>query len=135
MAITFDRALGIHDDALLVRGQRAEVLANNIANADTPNFLARDLDFQSVLEGEADALKQMPLKMAVTDTQHHEGIADPAFAAEMMYRIPHQPAIDGNTVEVQEEMARYTENALGYQTSFTFLNRKFSGLEAAIKGE
>ncbi|MGB0732429.1 MAG: flagellar basal body rod protein FlgB [Pontibacterium sp.] len=135
MAISFDKALGIHDDALLVRGQRAEVLANNIANADTPNFLARDLDFKSVLEGEANALKQAPLKMMVTDHQHQEGVIDPAFAAEMMYRIPNQAAVDGNTVEVQEEMARYTENALGYQTSFTFLNKKFQGMERAIKGE
>lgn len=133
MAISFDKALGIHDDALLLRARRAEVLSNNIANADTPNFKARDLDFKAVLEGKMNL--QPPLELARTDGAHHAAIAEPAYASQLDYRIPHQPAVDGNTVEVQEEMARYTKNALDYQASFGFLDGKFKGLKDAIKGE
>lgn len=134
MSISFEKALGIHDDALAVRSRRTEVIANNIANADTPNFQARDLDFKSILEG-VQSSSQAHLKMQKTHTQHQDNIAEPDFAADLMYRNPTQPAVDGNTVDVQEEMARYTENALAYQASFDFLNRKFKGLERAIKGE
>lgn len=139
MAISFDKALGIHDDAVALRSKRAEVIANNIANADTPNFQARDIDFKSVLQG-VQGLKgtqqnQAPLKMVNTHAAHNDSVIHPDFAAELLFRTPMQPAVDGNTVDVQEEMARYTENALGYQASFDFLNRKFKGLTSAIKGE
>ncbi|TVQ72204.1 MAG: flagellar basal body rod protein FlgB [Oceanospirillales bacterium] len=134
MAFSFDSALAPHADALVLRARRAEILANNIANADTPNFKARDIDFASVLEG-VQGGQQSPLKLATTQARHQSQIADPDFAADLMYRIPHQPAVDGNTVEVQEEMARYTDNALRFQASFEFLNSKFSGLTKAIKGE
>lgn len=137
MAINFDSALGIHDDAMLLRTQRAEIIANNIANADTPNYLARDIDFAQALE---DAMLPTestlkPVQLNTTNTGHMEGIVNPGFAAEMMYRTPIQASVDGNTVDSQGEMARYTENAVGFQASFTFLDRKFKGLEKAIKGE
>ena len=131
MAFSFDSALGPHADALVLRARRAEVLANNIANADTPNFKARDIDFASVLEG-IQGGQQSPLKLATTRAGHNTQIADPDFAADLMYRIPRQPAVDGNTVEVQEEMARYTDNALRYQASFQFLDSKFSGIKKAL---
>lgn len=139
MAISFDKALGIHDDAVALRSKRAEVIANNIANADTPNFQARDIDFKSVLQ-DVQGVKgvqqnQAPLKMLNTHAAHKDTVIHPDFAAELLFRTPMQPAVDGNTVDVQEEMARYTENALGYQASFDFLNRKFKGLTSAIKGE
>ncbi len=132
MAISFDKALGIHDDAMLLRSQRAEVIANNIANADTPNYQARDIDFKSVLSGVSSDPK---LPVAKTDSGHASGFLNPDMAADMMYRIPSQASVDGNTVEVQEEMASYTENALAFQSSFTFVDKKFKGLMAAIKGE
>ncbi|WP_299198948.1 flagellar basal body rod protein FlgB [uncultured Amphritea sp.] len=133
MAISFDKALGIHEQAVNVRVQRAEILANNIANGDTPNYKARDIDFQSILQGVQDG--QQPLKMARTDAGHSSGLVSPDFAAELMYRIPTQPSVDGNTVDVQEEMARYSKNAVDYQASFEFLNKKFKGLSNAIRGE
>lgn len=133
MAISFDSALGIHDDAMLLRARRAEVIANNIANADTPNYQARDIDFRSILSGvEA---QQAPLELVKTSVGHNAGFINPDLAADMMYRVPTQPSVDGNTVEVQDEMARYTENALAFQSSFTFLDKKFKGLMSAIKGE
>ncbi len=131
MAITFDKALGIHDDALLLRARRAEVLANNIANADTPNFKARDLDFKAILNGEIEA----PLALKTTDGEHYSGIVDPDFAADLMFRIPHQASVDGNTVELHQEMARYTDNSLAYQSSFTFLDKKFKGLMNVLKAQ
>lgn len=132
MAINFDSALGVHDDALALRGRRAEVLANNIANADTPNFKARDVDFAAVLAGQLDSY-ELPLEQ--TAARHQDEFLSPDTAADLLFRTPHQPSVDGNTVELQEEMARYTENAIRYQASFQFLNSKFKGLTSAIKGE
>jgi flagellar basal-body rod protein FlgB len=132
MAISFDAALGIHEDALLHRARRAEVLANNIANADTPNFKAKDITFSQALNNASDT---MSIKQVATSPGHQTALLDPGMAADMMFRIPTQASVDGNTVEVQQEMARYTENALGYQASFEFLNKKFTGLKSAIKGE
>ncbi|WP_409523849.1 flagellar basal body rod protein FlgB [Nitrincola sp. MINF-07-Sa-05] len=133
MAINFDNALGIHPDALLLRTRRSEIIANNIANADTPNFKARDIDFSAVLKGEQAV--QEPVALKGTKAGHFSGLIAPDFAADLLYRQPLQPSIDGNTVEVQEEIARFTENSIRFQASFEFLNSKFSGLNSAIKGE
>ncbi|MFW1676703.1 flagellar basal body rod protein FlgB [Pontibacter sp. JAM-7] len=133
MAINFESALGIHDDAVLFRSRRAEVLANNIANADTPNYKARDLDFAAVLDGMVD--QQPVMRPAVTNASHQTDLLSPDYAADLMFRLPQQPSVDGNTVELQQEMARYTENAMDYQASFQLLNRKITGLKSAIKGE
>lgn len=133
MAISFDNALGIHEKAVGLRIQRAEILANNIANSDTPNYKARDIDFKAVLQGVEAG--QQPLQMARTSAGHNAGLSSSDFAAELMYRVPSQPSIDGNTVDVQEEMARYTKNAVDYQASFQFLNKKFKGLSNAIRGD
>ena len=73
--------------------------------------------------------------MAATQSGHMSGFVNPDMAADLLFRTPLQPSIDGNTVEVQEEMAAYTDNALRYQASFRFLNDKFNGLKNAIKGE
>jgi len=132
MAINFDSALGIHEDALKFRARRAEVLANNIATADTPNYKAQDVDFRTVLEGTAAGSS---LSLQRTDGGHQSEFLSPDAAADLMFRIPNQPSVDGNTVETQEEMARYTDNAIRYQASFQFLNSKFQGLTRAIKGE
>ena len=128
MAISFDNALGIHEQALLYRSRRAEVLANNLANADTPNFKARDLDFSAVLAGEAAALRPR------LTHERHIDVGAVAEAA-LRYRIPNQPSVDGNTVESQEEFARYGKNAIDFQASFQFLNSKFTGLKNAIRGD
>ncbi len=134
MAISFDSAFGIHPQALLLRTQRAEILASNIVNADTPNYKARDIDFKGILNG---ALKQQASSLAMNATQsgHQGGVINPDFAAEMMFRTPLQPSLDGNTVDVQQEQAEYAKNALAFQASYTFLNKKMTGLMAAIKGD
>lgn len=133
MAISFDKALGIHPQALELRSQRAEILANNIANADTPNYQARDIDFKAVLAGEVQAQQTLP--MAQTHSTHNAQVMYPEYGQDLMYKIPTQPAVDGNTVDLDEEMASYGQNSLGYQASFEFLTRKFKGLSNAIKGQ
>lgn len=133
MSISFDTALGIHEKALGFRAQRAEVLANNIANADTPHYKARDLDFSAVLAAEQQ--KGQGFSLERTQARHLEAsgfeIADPG----LRYRIPSHPSLDQNTVDVQVEQASYAQNAIDFQASFTLLNSKFKGLIGALRGE
>lgn len=134
MSISFDNALGIHEQALLFRTQRAEVLANNLANADTPNYKARDLDFSKVLEAQQQQ-QSGGFGLQQTNSRHiaAEGmsLADPA----LMYRNAFQPSLDQNTVDAQVEQAKYAENSVQFQASFTILNSKFKGLISALRGE
>lgn len=130
MSISFDRALGIHEKALGARVQRAEILANNLVNADTPGFKARDIDFRAALSGAQDDV----LRLSQTSGQHIPASGAGA-DGDLLYRNPLQPSIDGNTVDSQVELAQYTRNAMDYQSSFQFLNSKFKGLVSAIKGE
>jgi flagellar basal-body rod protein FlgB len=123
-----ESVLGIHEAALLFRGQRMSVLATNLANADTPHYKARDVEFGAVL---ADAANRT--KFAITH-ERHINAAPPAGAASLKYRVPHQPAQDGNTVEADLELARYAENAVAYQASLMFANGKIATLRAALTG-
>ena len=131
MAINFDKALGSLPENLSVFGQRSSLLAANIANADTPGFKARDIDFQSMLA------KASGSQIAMSATHSgHIGSADTGIGAmDMLYRVPTQTSLDGNTVNNQVEQAEFTENAIRYQSTLTFLSGKFSGLKLAIKGE
>ena len=134
MAITFENALGIHDSALKFRAQRAEVLANNLANSDTPNFKARDIDFKSQFQGAMQSQGQS-LSMTATDDKHVQVSSGFGGGDSLLYRSPLQPSIDGNTVEEQVEHSEYMKNSLQFQASFTILNGKFKGLQRAIKGD
>lgn len=134
MSLSFDRALGLHEKALAFRADRAAVLANNISNADTPNYKARDLDFASVLQAQQGGA-EAPVQMARTHAGHLQMDSLVDQAAGLRYRTPQQPSIDGNTVEVQAEQARYAQNAIEFQASFTFLNSKFKGLMTALRGD
>lgn len=132
MAITFDRALGIHQHALHARVQRAEILANNLANADTPGFKARDVDFQAMMQKAQDSMGGISMEKT------HAGHMDTSAGggdSDVLYREPDQPSVDGNTVDAQAEQTRFMRNAMDYQASFQFLNSKFTGLTKALKGE
>lgn len=133
MAISFDKALGIHEQALHVRVKRAEVLANNLVNADTPNYKARDIDFNGILKGQM-ANGPTATRMVATNSRHI-GPSQTSFEPQLMYRNPMQPSLDGNTVEEQAELSRYAKNTMDFQASFQFLNSKFKGLKNALKGE
>ena len=135
MSISFENALGIHEKALNFRAQRAEVLANNITNADTPNYKARDLDFSKVLAAESDKSKNGTFALNMTNSRHIEAEGMSDGDADLLYRTPSQPSLDQNTVDAQVENANYAKNAVDFQASFTLLNSKFKGLVSALRGE
>jgi flagellar basal-body rod protein FlgB len=132
MAISFDKALGIHEQALLLRSKRTEVLANNIANVNTPGFKAREIDFQNVLRQQAG--EGNTPNMQRNSPLHFSGAAAPD-KVTLSYRQASQASLDGNTVDEQLENAAFARNALDHQASFQFLNGKFSGLMKALRGE
>ncbi|BAO44285.1 flagellar basal body rod protein FlgB [Thiolapillus brandeum] len=131
MPLSFDSALGIHARALAVRGRRTELLASNIANADTPGYKARDMDFRAVLSQAGTSIHK---GMRATQKGHMVSGED-ASSGPLLYRVPLHPSLDGNTVDGQLEKAAFAENALRYQASLTFLDQKFKGLIGALKGE
>ncbi|GIZ13821.1 flagellar basal body rod protein FlgB [Pseudomonas sp. NCCP-436] len=133
MSINFDNALGIHERALGFRAQRAEVLANNIANADTPHYKARDLDFASVLAEQSAQRGSVSLNR--THDRHIPAEGIQSGEGQASYRVPFHASLDQNTVDLQVEQANYAENAVHFQASFTFLNSKFKGLTTALRGE
>lgn len=133
-----EQHIGFYRSALNVRTQRQELLASNIANADTPHFKARDLDFKSALGialGRPGAAAAAPVELARTQAGHLAGINDAPFGAALKYRAEYQGAVDGNTVNMDVERAAFAENALHVEALITFINRRFSGLETAIKGQ
>ena len=136
MNTLFDRQIQFHQTALNLQAHRQQLIASNIANADTPNYKARDMDFASVLAAESDKQQSGRFAMDRTNSRHieAEGLA---IAADdtLKYRTPLQPSIDQNTVDAQIEQSNYTENAIGFQASFTLLNSKFKGLVSALRGE
>jgi flagellar basal-body rod protein FlgB len=109
-----DGLFGIHATALQLRQQRMNILASNIANAATPSYKARDLDFSAAL------------KFA-------EGGQSPD--AAISYRIPVQTSLDGNTVEMSTEQTAFAENALAYRSSLSFLQSRVSTVMRALRGE
>ncbi len=129
----FDNVFGIHEQALLLHGQRVGVLTNNIANADTPNFKARDVDFASVLGAADDG--QTPLAMSVTSEGHQIALESELPAGELKYRIPYQASLDGNTVEMPVEQAAFAETNVRYQASLQFINSRIAELQFAIAGQ
>ncbi len=108
---------GVHGAALEVRAQRMGILASNIANSSTPGFKARDVDFDKALRSAA------------------VGNVDRAIAAATMYRVPLQPSLDGNTVDLSTEQTAFAENAVQYQTTLAFLNGRINQITRALRGE
>ena len=134
MAISFQGYTGLYESALNLRSQRSEVIAGNLANADTPNYKSRDFDFHSALNSSMSSPGAAGGHMRLTHQQHYQ-MGGANSGAEMNYRVPTQPSIDGNTVEEQVEHAEFMENTLEFQAAFTLLSSRFKGLSAAIKGD
>ena len=120
----------IHEKALLLRGQRSAVLANNLANVDTPKFKARDIDFKNVLQNEMD---NQTLSMQKTHENHMTNI-ETEEPVELSFRTPSQPSIDGNTVEEHVEDVEYTKNMLNMQFSLGMVKDDLKGLISVFKG-
>lgn len=128
----FEGIFGIHEQALMVHGQRLSVLATNLANADTPGFKARDLDFSAVLSHAAGE-SQLPLQ---TTDGAHITLSDGALPPDQLkYRIPYQESLDGNTVEMPVEQAAFSENNVRYQASLNFINLRIAEMQLAIAGQ
>lgn len=134
MPIDIDKALGIHAQALELRGRRAEILAANLANADTPHYKARDIDFKSTLT-HALGRQGDTVSLRATQPGHVQSAGQPSATDELLYRTPHQSSLDGNTVDTQVEQAQFTQNALQYQASLSFLSGKIRSLMTAIRGD
>jgi flagellar basal-body rod protein FlgB len=123
-----DKALGVHEKALGMRNQRMEVLSRNIANADTPNFKAQDLDFKALLKDTQD------FAMKTSHAQHID-MADAGSGTSLKYRVPFNVAFDGNTVELPVEQAKFGQYAVEYQTTLSILENRISGIRKALRGD
>ena len=134
MPLNLDAYLGVHAQALNLRSQRTELLAANLANADTPGYRARDIDFKSALAAAGGAGKAVNL--ATTSAGHIGGATvNGAPAPELKYRVPLAPSLDGNTVDAQLEQAAFAENTVRYQATLQFVSSKFRSLMLAITGQ
>lgn len=134
MSFSIDQYFGVHQQALALRSQRNTVLANNIANADTPGFKARDFDFKAAL-AEASGQAAGGERIKVTNNRHLGGGSGSAGGpGPLLYRVPMQPSQDGNTVETDREQAAFAENAVRYQASLQFLNNRIQSMINVLKG-
>ncbi len=123
-----DKFMGVHGEALALRSERLGLLASNIANAATPGYKARDLDFARLLHAPERA------DMAATDSRHFQSAAS-IETSRLRYRLPVQPSLDGNTVELATEQLQFAETAVRYRSTLSILNGRISSLTAALKGE
>lgn len=134
MSFDIDKAFGISQHTVTLRSRRAGLLAANLANADTPNYKARDIDFKAAL----DKLRNNTGHDTTLRTTHSRHIAATSSAmtdADVIYKKADQPTLDGNTVESHAEHAKFMENALRYQASLQFLSGTITGLKTALRGE
>lgn len=125
-----DRYFGIHGTALALRSERMQILASNIANAATPGYKARDLDFAALL-----ASGDTAPEAALASTQGRHLGAGAGVASRLLYRQPLQPSLDGNSVELATEQVQFAETAIRYRSTLGLLGGRISGLMAALKGE
>lgn len=133
MTSKLDDALRFHQSALNLRAYRQQLLAGNIANADTPNFKARDIDFSSALQGALSARSGNP-GLRTTSARHLGSATENLAGAQVLYRTPHQPSMDGNTVDMDAERTRFADNAIHYEANLTFISGQLKTLLAAIQG-
>lgn len=131
MPLDINQVFAPHERVMTLASQRIELLAANIANADTPNYKARDIDFKAALAA-ADGDQGVP--MAATSAGHIQGDGPANGRAEALYRVPEQPSLDGNTVDGQRESAAVAETSTRYQASLAFLDLRIRGLRTAITG-
>jgi flagellar basal-body rod protein FlgB len=134
MSSRLDEAMRFHQTALNTRAYRQQVIASNIANADTPNYKARDVDFREALKG-ALAGKSGSLALSTTSARHLAAAGASPLEANLKFRNDQQGAVDGNTVNMDVERSAFAENAIQYQASVTFINGLITGMQRAIQGQ
>lgn len=133
MPFSLDQAFGVLPQALQLQSQRASLLASNIANADTPGYKARDIDFKAALQAAQGQPTSLPL-MRTNAGRNVEPTATTALAP-VKYQVPLQPSLDGNTVDLQRNQAEFGENALRYQATLTILTSRIDSLRKALTGQ
>lgn len=136
MLNNLDSALSFHQAALRIRGQRQELIAANIANADTPNYKARDIDFKAAMQGAMDGVAQDRFNTSKTSEQHLDGTPSSAPAGAPgapLFRPIIQGSVDGNTVDMDVERNQFADNAIRYEASLTMINSKLKQMLAAIQ--
>ncbi|PHV11233.1 flagellar basal body rod protein FlgB [Chitinimonas sp. BJB300] len=124
-----------NETAMKLRSARQEVIASNIANADTPGYKARDIDFAAAFSNATAAQRNASLDMRRTDSRHLTSKSHNALEAALMYRNDMQPSIDGNTVDMNTEMSNFTDNAMRYQASLTFMQQRITGMKSALQSQ
>ena len=142
MLSRLDDMLQFHQQALGVRGTRQQLLASNIANADTPNYKARDFDFKNALQGvlarnNVTAETPQASVLATTAPNHLTGSAAGGVAPNdvaLLYRTQQQGSVDGNTVDMDTERAAFADNAIHYEANLTLLNHQIKTMMAALQG-
>ena len=130
MAIGFDKGFQLHAQGMLLRSQRAEVIASNIANADTPGYKAKGLNFDQAL---GQAVQKQSSSMSQTNEKHFD--ISTTLNKNIQFRVSNQPDTgDGNTVDVQVERNLYLKNSIEYQASIQFLNGRIKAMKKVISG-
>ncbi|MBK6972592.1 MAG: flagellar basal body rod protein FlgB [Sterolibacteriaceae bacterium] len=134
MSNSIDQALKFQQTALNLRAQRSQLLASNIANADTPRFKARDIDFKSALAQATSGRDGGTLALVTSSARHLQSPAQ-MLPPDTQYRTEQQSSVDGNTVNLDIERAQFAENAVQYEASITFINGRLKSLQTAITGQ
>ncbi|MBM3375003.1 MAG: flagellar basal body rod protein FlgB [Betaproteobacteria bacterium] len=122
-------AFGIHEHALSVRNRRVELISQNIANVDTPNYKARDIDFKRIIAG------TQGVRVMATNDKHYEIAHLENTPDGLKFRVPFNAATDGNTVEMTIEQAQFSKATADYQATLMFLENRISGIRKALRGE
>ena len=134
MVSRLDQLLHFHQTALNLRTQRQQILAGNIANADVPQFKARDIDFSKALQSALSQGGARAAGMVATSPRHLAPAAGGGNAPDLQYRIPHQDSIDGNTVDMDVERAQFADNTIHIEANLMFLSSQIKTMLAAIQG-
>jgi flagellar basal-body rod protein FlgB len=129
-----DTFVNFHEQALNVREKRQNILATNIANSDTPNYQARDIDFNIELEKALNNQHTFnKIKLNTTSTKHIQTNNLNSTDLNLLYRIPYQSSADGNTVEMDQERTAFMDNSIHYQSNLTFLGEKFKNIISVLQ--
>jgi flagellar basal-body rod protein FlgB len=136
MPLNLDTYLGVQQDALKVQSKRMEVLAKNLANVDTPNYKAQDIDFKTALAQAGSPGSSLALTTtSANQIGNSATTGDLENSAALKYRVPLAPSLDGNTVDEQMEQAAFADNTVRYQATLTFLSGSLKDLVTAITGQ
>lgn len=128
-----DRELRFQQEALTLLNKRQNILASNVANADTPGYLARDIDFSAQLKSAIERENNSgPLALTLTSGRHIAASASVLDDAALLYRVPDQPAADGNTVDMDRERVNFADNSVRYQSGLTILGTQIKNMMSVI---